>query len=234
MEKRNDGSYSCHNEKQEQVLGAKHDTECNRYADGIVDEIKTKYSMLKNADLLQQNMEIQKRLLDQKKRNVTPILKVRLIGIHEKDMQTKISCLLTIWQNATDFSESLKEGTLLQIINLQATVPKTKYESDAAICLSTTRQTQFNDPVKCSPYVTSRESNYKPRKAYEFVQIYKNQFESNEIDTCGLVIYLTSNTYQDVVYLSSYHKTYSILCIWFPKNTNVIYLLFFLIKLSDL
>jgi hypothetical protein len=222
MEKRNDGSYSCHNEKQEQMLGQKHDNECNRYADMVVEEIKTKYSKQKNADLLKQNMEIQDKLfVQQKRRNVTPILKVRLIGLHEKDLQAKISCLLTIWQNANEMSETLSEGSLLQILNLQATAPKTKYESDASLCLSTTRQTQFTDPKTICKSYAKKLNNFKPRKAYEFVQIYKNQFDSTEIDTCGLVIYLTTNAYQDVVYLSNCHKTFSIICVWFPKNTNV-------------
>lgn len=67
------------------------------------------------------------------------------------------------------------------------------------------------------------DSIYQTRKYTDFISLYKNYIESsyNEIDTCGIVVYNSTNNYNDLVYLYNGQIGNSVVCICFPKDTNV-------------
>ena len=87
------------------------------------------------------------------------------------------------------------------------------------IILNTTSHTKFLNIKSTAPF-----SYYKPRKSYDFQQFYRISIENsyNEVDICGFVIYVSNNAYQDIIYLSSFqNESNAIICVLFPKNSNV-------------
>ena len=100
---------------------------------------------------------------------------------------------------------------------------RSKYDTESAISLNTTSQTKFVEIKNKS------QSYYKPRKSYDFQFLYRNFIDNsyNEIDTCGFVIHISTNSYQDIVYLANTNKTHFLICILFPKNSDVFQSFFF-------
>jgi hypothetical protein len=95
---------------------------------------------------------------------------------------------------------------------------RSKYETDSLIILNTTAHTKFLEIKSTAPY-----SYYKPRKNYDFQQFYRISIENsyNEVDIFGFVIYICNNPYQDIVYLASLNQSNAIICVLFPKNSDV-------------
>ena len=58
----------------------------------------------------------------------------------------------------------------------------------------------------------------------EYEDVYNQNIESvyNEIDICGVVLMQSSNNYQNIVYLTNLKEKLSIICLCFPKQSNVI------------
>jgi hypothetical protein len=123
-EKLLDGSSITRNEKQDEAYCEKQMLSRNKQIESYMNSIEEEAHNRDRNELeqiLAKNMKNNENFL---RRQVTPILKLRVTGTHASDIQRNFSCSLTIWHNAIDINDSLKEGSSFRILNLSVTVPK--------------------------------------------------------------------------------------------------------------
>ncbi|XP_061173343.1 breast cancer type 2 susceptibility protein-like, partial [Saccostrea echinata] len=78
---------------------------------------------------------------DGKSRNVVPLLKLRVVGLSKKDVDFKISTIISVWRPGQEVME-LKEGQRYKILSLSASQSRTKF-SQYSVQLTANRQTKF-------------------------------------------------------------------------------------------
>lgn len=94
------------------------------------------------------------------KRNVSESLKIRVTDAIP-GANSKLNCLLTIWQNAVGLYDELIEGQKLDVLNLAPT--SQNYQDSATIYLSTSRQTSYIFNKKNKFFEHKASSPYLPR-----------------------------------------------------------------------
>ncbi len=60
-------------------------------------------------------------------------------------------------------------------------------------------------------------------KCFEYKQLYENKLENsfNEVDTCGIFLKHSSSVYMNLVFLTNLADSNSIVCVSFPKKSEV-------------
>lgn len=112
------------NEKQEEAYREKQMLNRNKQIESYMNSMdEESYNKNKNEleQILAKNMKNKDEFFE---RQVTPILKIRIAGTHMSDINKKFNSTLTIWHNAVDINESLREASSFRILNLSATIPK--------------------------------------------------------------------------------------------------------------
>ncbi|CAF0722989.1 unnamed protein product [Brachionus calyciflorus] len=220
MEKKPDGSKVYRNQKQEDLLiySQMRDMENkSSHFDGDFDQsIEDKRKSLEDIKPGNNSFNNNKQVQNVGRRDVTQILKIRVRDYINKNSQ-EISCLITVWQNAADLYEKIKEGQRVMFFNLTSTTQKNIYQDSSNISLGTNRMTFYKNKKIISSTIASN------RVFYEYKDLYESKISNvfNEVDICGIVVKHSSNNYNTLVYLTNLSETNSIVCIGFPKGPEL-------------
>ncbi|KAK3098391.1 hypothetical protein FSP39_019075 [Pinctada imbricata] len=135
------------------------------------------------------------------KRNVVPLLKLRVLGCSRKDLDTKISMLITVWRPDQGM-EHLKEGTRYRVYGLTASTARSRY-TESPVQLTLARHGRFQ--------ALSLDENildmvYEPRRPLCVADLRSGTAPYGEADIIGMVInidhtqFTESGKIQDIVY----------------------------------
>ncbi|XP_013410019.1 breast cancer type 2 susceptibility protein homolog [Lingula anatina] len=124
-------------------------------------------------------------------RNVTPLLKVRVAGCSNSDVDAGMNTFLTVWRPSDEVIQMLQEGKRLKIYNLSASGARVK-NCPCEVQLSACRGTKYME--------SQIEENFKdlifePREVYEFSELCSHSVRPaySEVDVVGFVVHVTDS-----------------------------------------
>ncbi|XP_064481469.1 uncharacterized protein LOC135394583 isoform X2 [Ornithodoros turicata] len=134
------------------------------------------------------------------KRTVTPVLKVLVGGLHEKDLQRNVCCIASVWRPCSELQQTLVEGNAVTFYNVgvcpvRNILPDVHY---SAVELTTSKATKYQ-AIKCPEHVKI----YYERQVTSFALL-RNQHDSQSrgVDIVGLVFHIKHQKDVDIIYLS--------------------------------
>ncbi|XP_046381308.2 uncharacterized protein LOC124152419 isoform X2 [Haliotis rufescens] len=132
-------------------------------------------------------------------RNVTPVLKLRVSGCAKRDVDAKISTIVTVWRPNSEWLHLL-EGKRYKIYGLVASPAKTRLDSHS-VHLTANRQTKLQPCPVDENYL---DLVYDPREVWSVRDLRSRSPPFKEFDFVGMVITSQSNSQQscDTVYVS--------------------------------
>ncbi|XP_053405054.1 uncharacterized protein LOC123565454 [Mercenaria mercenaria] len=134
-------------------------------------------------------------------RSVTPVLKFRVAGCANRDLDLKTSTILTVWRPASEISD-LQEGHRYKIYSLNTSVSRSKYTGHT-VQLTATKQTRFR---RMQLDENILDNIYEAREVLWVSDIRRRQPPFGELDFVGIVVKITQSSYNDrlcdIVYLA--------------------------------
>ncbi|XP_078313814.1 uncharacterized protein LOC111129947 isoform X3 [Crassostrea virginica] len=124
-----------------------------------------------------------------KNRNVVPLLKLRVIGLCRKDVDSKASTIISVWRPGQEVLD-LTEGRRYRVFSLSASHTRSKFGSHS-VQLTATRQIKFL-PVKVNENLL--DLVYEPREVLCACDLKRRQPMFGELDiVCFLVSIKTTD-----------------------------------------
>ncbi|XP_067661723.1 breast cancer type 2 susceptibility protein-like [Haliotis asinina] len=132
-------------------------------------------------------------------RNVTPVLKLRVSGCAKRDIDAKISSIVTVWRPSSEWLH-LVEGKRYKIYGLIASSAKTRLDSHS-VHLTANRQTKLQPRPVDENYL---DLVYDQREVWSVKDLRSRSPPFKEFDFVGMVITSKSNSQRscDTVYIS--------------------------------
>lgn len=116
-------------------------------------------------------------------RNVTPVLKFRVAGCSNKDLDHNTSTIVTVWRPSPEISD-LQEGHRYKIYSLATSVSRSKY-SGHTVQLTATKQTRYRH-MELDENVL--DNIYEPREVLWVSDMKRRQPHYGELDFVGMIV----------------------------------------------
>nr|XP_034317664.1 breast cancer type 2 susceptibility protein homolog isoform X2 [Crassostrea gigas] len=138
---------------------------------------------------------------EQGARNVVPLLKLRVMGLSKKDVDSRISTVISVWRPGQEVLD-LKEGQRYRVFSLSASHSRARY-SPNSVQLTANRQTKFL-PVRVDENLL--DLVYEPREVLCACDLKRRQPMFGEVDIVCLIVDIEvteageSSRNQEIVY----------------------------------
>ncbi|XP_060591856.1 uncharacterized protein LOC132746650 [Ruditapes philippinarum] len=134
-------------------------------------------------------------------RVVTPVLKFRVAGCANRDLDLNTSTILTVWRPSPEITD-LQEGHRYKIYSVNTSVSRSKYTGHS-IQLTATKQTRFR---RMQLNENILDSIYEPREVLWASDIKRRQPPFGELDFVGVIVRIAKSSLNDricdMVYLA--------------------------------
>uniref|UniRef100_K1RH48 Breast cancer type 2 susceptibility-like protein n=1 Tax=Magallana gigas TaxID=29159 RepID=K1RH48_MAGGI len=136
-----------------------------------------------------------------KARNVVPLLKLRVMGLSKKDVDSGMSTVISVWRPGQEVLD-LKEGQRYRVFSLSASHSRARY-SPNSVQLTANRQTKFL-PVRVDENLL--DLVYEPREVLCACDLKRRQPMFGEVDIVCLIVNIEvteageSSRNQEIVY----------------------------------
>ncbi|CAN8032512.1 unnamed protein product [Ixodes persulcatus] len=135
-----------------------------------------------------------------KERNVIPMFKVLVGGIHESDLRKNVCCVLSVWRPTDELRQTLVEGRAVSVYNVHVSPVRNVLPDvqNCAVELTTSKGTRY-ETVDCPEHVRI----YYSRQVTSFpVLLSENGSPGRAVDIVGLVFLVSRQSETDIFYLA--------------------------------
>ncbi|XP_041371024.1 LOW QUALITY PROTEIN: breast cancer type 2 susceptibility protein homolog [Gigantopelta aegis] len=136
---------------------------------------------------------------DETTRKVTPVQKIRIAGCARRDIDSKITTIVTIWRPTSDWMD-IREGKRYKFFGLVASSPKTRLVSHS-VHLTASRQSCIKELPIDENYL---DLVYEPREVWKVRDLRCRTPPNKEFDFVGITVDISSNSDKkvDTVYVA--------------------------------
>ncbi|XP_029849611.2 uncharacterized protein LOC8027232 isoform X1 [Ixodes scapularis] len=135
-----------------------------------------------------------------KERNVIPVFKVLVGGIHESDLRKNVCCVLSVWRPTDELRQTLVEGRAVSVYNVHVSPVRNVLPDvqNCAVELTTSKGTRY-ETVDCPEHIRI----YYSRQVTSFpVLLSENGSPGRAVDIVGLVFLVSRQSERDIFYLA--------------------------------